>query len=126
MVKLPSNIRKYRSDVLSQSLKYTSSSPPGLGQLRKSYEHYCIIGAGKTGADAVLHLLEHGINPDKIIWVMPNDVWFMNRKYFTFDKDFIPNVLRMLEGMTSKDNKTWEDSLLRSSDHNQQHNSNLL
>ena len=88
---------------------------PGITEVRQSPDNYCIIGAGKTGADAVLHLLGQGVSPDKIIWIIPNDVWFMNRKYFTFDRDWVPNTVRQFETITSEDNKTWQDALLRSS-----------
>ena len=88
---------------------------PGITELRQPAERYCIIGAGKTGADAVLHLVGQGVSPDKIIWIIPNDVWFMNRKYFTFDRDWVPNTVRQFETITSEDNKTWQDALLRSS-----------
>ena len=37
------------------------------------------IGAGKTGIDAVLFLLNQNVDEDKILWIMPNDAWYMNR-----------------------------------------------
>jgi microcompartment protein CcmL/EutN len=40
---------------------------------------YVIIGAGKTGIDACLWLLEHRVDPDQITWIMPRDSWFFNR-----------------------------------------------
>ena len=40
---------------------------------------YVVIGAGKTGIDACLWLLENKVSPDKICWVMPRDSWFQNR-----------------------------------------------
>ena len=36
-------------------------------------------GAGKTGIDAVLFLLNQNVDEDKILWIMPNDAWMMNR-----------------------------------------------
>lgn len=38
-----------------------------------------IIGSGKTGIDAALYLLDRGVDPDTLTWVMPNDAWFLNR-----------------------------------------------
>ena len=38
-----------------------------------------VIGAGKTGIDAVLFLLAQGVDPDHIHWVMPNDAWYLDR-----------------------------------------------
>lgn len=41
---------------------------------------YVIIGGGKTGIDACLWLLQNGVNPDLITWIMPRDAWFVDRK----------------------------------------------
>ena len=38
--------------------------------------------------DAVLYLLECGVDPDKIRWVMPNDAWFQDRES-TMPKGFV-------------------------------------
>lgn len=43
-------------------------------------EGYTVIGGGKTGIDACLWLLEHGVDPDAIRWVMPRDAWLLNRR----------------------------------------------
>jgi hypothetical protein len=40
---------------------------------------YVVIGAGKTGMDACLWLLENGADPDSIRWIMPRDYWWINR-----------------------------------------------
>ena len=40
---------------------------------------HVVIGAGKTGMDACLWLLENGADPDSIRWVMPRDYWWINR-----------------------------------------------
>lgn len=41
--------------------------------------HYCIVGAGKTGMDTGVWLLEQGVPPERISWVMPRDSWIVNR-----------------------------------------------
>lgn len=41
--------------------------------------HFVVVGAGKTGFDAIGQLLELGIPPKNIQWVMPRDYWFTNR-----------------------------------------------
>ncbi|MFP3907716.1 MAG: NAD(P)-binding protein [Acidimicrobiales bacterium] len=43
---------------------------------------YTIIGAGKTGIDACIWLLENGVDPDRIRWVKPRDPWFLDRSRF--------------------------------------------
>jgi len=50
-----------------------------LGTLSEPADGYTVIGAGKTGADACLFLLRHGIDPDSIRWVTPRDSWFLDR-----------------------------------------------
>ncbi|WP_138413559.1 NAD(P)/FAD-dependent oxidoreductase [Sinomonas gamaensis] len=40
---------------------------------------YVVIGAGKTGIDACLWLLENGVSPDLISWIVPRDPWLQNR-----------------------------------------------
>ena len=42
-------------------------------------DHYTIVGAGKTGADACLFLLRNGVDPDTISWITPRDSWFLDR-----------------------------------------------
>ena len=53
--------------------------PNGLIRQHKSWERYTIIGAGKTGIDAILFLLDSGVSPDKIQWIISNDMWLWNR-----------------------------------------------
>lgn len=43
------------------------------------HDHFTVIGAGKTGMDAAVWLLENGVDPDQITWVRPNDYWLFNR-----------------------------------------------
>jgi len=51
----------------------------GLAELNRSYARYVVVGSGKTGIDAALYLLDRGVDPDAITWIMPNDAWFLNR-----------------------------------------------
>ena len=92
---------------------HSALSPLGLTEVRQSYDHYCIIGAGKTGVDGILYLLTHGVHPDKIMWVVPNDVWYLNRKFFTFDKDLAENTFLLMKNIASDENKSWTDAVLR-------------
>ena len=45
-------------------------SPPG---------RYAILGAGKTAMDVGVWLLQAGVDPGHISWVMPRDSWIVNR-----------------------------------------------
>lgn len=56
-------------------------------------ERYVIIGAGKTGMDACVHLLQTGVEPDAITWIMPQDVWFYNRALYQPGEAFLDQLL---------------------------------
>jgi len=53
----------------------------GLADLTSPADTYVIVGAGKTGIDACLWLLDQGIDPDAICWIMPQDAWLLNRAF---------------------------------------------
>ena len=42
-------------------------------------ERYVIVGAGKTGTDTCVWLLQNGVSPNAITWVRPRDPWLLNR-----------------------------------------------
>ena len=50
-----------------------------LASISEPADHYTIVGAGKTGADACLFLLRNGVDPDDISWITPRDSWFLDR-----------------------------------------------
>lgn len=53
--------------------------PNALANISSPFAGYVVVGAGKTGMDAVLYLLGLGLNPDLITWIMPNDAWLLDR-----------------------------------------------
>ena len=53
-----------------------------LATINRLHAAYVIVGAGKTGADACLWLLENGVDPSAIVWIRPRDAWFFNRAGF--------------------------------------------
>jgi hypothetical protein len=53
--------------------------PNGLAQIRRPRQRYVVIGAGKTGIDAILFLLDQGVSPDRIQWIVSNDAWLWDR-----------------------------------------------
>lgn len=110
------DVRRKMVDASYLTTKVPSTHPPkytinpgvtlvpinGLARLDKSWEKYVVIGAGKTGIDAVLRLLDLGVGQDKITWIVPNDPWMHNRDQLqvtelatSFDEQFeiIPNVV---------------------------------
>jgi hypothetical protein len=50
-----------------------------LAQLRRSHRNYVVVGSGKTGIDACLWLLGHGVAPASIRWIIPRDAWLLDR-----------------------------------------------
>ncbi len=56
-------------------------------------ERYVIIGAGKTGIDAVLWLLDNGAPADSITWVMPRDSWYLDRATIQPGADFFDSTV---------------------------------
>ncbi|MFN8622998.1 MAG: NAD(P)/FAD-dependent oxidoreductase [Chloroflexota bacterium] len=46
------------------------------------FAHFTVVGAGKTGMDACVWLLEQGAAPEQIRWIMPRDSWLLRRANF--------------------------------------------
>jgi hypothetical protein len=51
----------------------------GLVKAAEPVGGYVILGAGKTGMDACVWLLEQGVDPDRITWVKPREAWTLDR-----------------------------------------------
>ena len=70
-------------------------SPPAGG--------YCVVGSGKTGMDACTWLLEHGVAPDQIRWIMPRDAWWIDRGSAQFTDAYfeasVSNIAAQMEAL---------------------------
>ena len=86
---------------------------PGLSTVRESVDCYVIVGGGKTGIDAVLHLLDHGVNPDRIVWLVPADSWLFNRDNLTYDERMLSFFQEIFAALSVETDKTWQDVYLR-------------
>jgi hypothetical protein len=53
--------------------------PNELVRVQRPWERYVVVGAGKTGIDAVLFLLDRGVSPSQITWIASNDAWLWDR-----------------------------------------------
>ncbi|WP_328355973.1 NAD(P)/FAD-dependent oxidoreductase [Mycobacterium sp. NBC_00419] len=53
--------------------------PNGLARIGRPPQRYVVIGAGKTGMDSILFLLDNGVAPERIQWIMSQDAWLLNR-----------------------------------------------
>ena len=86
-------VRRKLVDATYMNVTVPSQRPPGyelddgvrhgpvnaLASITEPADHYTIVGAGKTGADACLFLLRSGVDPDDITWITPRDSWFLDR-----------------------------------------------
>jgi len=86
-------VRRKLVDATYMNVTVPSQRPPGyeiadgvrhgpvneLASLTEPADHYTIVGAGKTGADACLFLLRNGVDPSGISWITPRDSWFLDR-----------------------------------------------
>jgi hypothetical protein len=67
-----------------------------LPRVAKPYAAYVVIGAGKTGMDAVLWLLDNGADPDSIRWIMPRDYWWINRATYQPGVEFTARAIQSI------------------------------
>ena len=65
-----------------------------LPKLGGQFQRYVIVGAGKTGMDACLFLLAHGLDPDRISWIMPRDSWMLDRANIQPGRQFADAINR--------------------------------
>jgi hypothetical protein len=62
--------------------------PNAIPRSATQQDDFVVVGPGKTGIDTCLWLLERGIDPERIRWVMPHDAWFINRANVQPGDDF--------------------------------------
>ena len=53
--------------------------PNSLPRIQAPPSGYVVVGAGKTAMDAVVWLLEQGVQPGSVRWIMPRDSWLVDR-----------------------------------------------
>lgn len=86
-----------------------------LPKITQQLDGYVIVGGGKTGIDACLWLLENGVDPNTITWIMPRDAWLLDRKNTQpteeFFKDAIGAQANQMESIANSESV--EDMFLR-------------
>jgi hypothetical protein len=79
--------------------------PNDLPRLTAPQTGYVVVGSGKTGMDTCIWLLEQGVDPDHIRWIMPRDGWMLDRANFQSGDDFFMNtwtaLTRQLESVVA-------------------------
>lgn len=63
-------------------------TPAGLAEMEHAASQYVIAGSGKTAVDVCLWLLENQVDPGRILWVMPRDSWFLDRRFFQTSEEY--------------------------------------
>jgi hypothetical protein len=67
-----------------------------LPRLARPDASYTVIGAGKTGMDACLWLLQTGAEPERIRWIVPRDSWMFDRANFQTEPGSMVTTLRYI------------------------------
>ena len=75
----------------------------GLSRITSPWKRYVIIGGGKTGIDAVLFLLDNNVAPEKVLWIVPNAYWLLNREFTTTDM-IAQRFMEVMDCVSSADN----------------------
>jgi hypothetical protein len=57
----------------------TLITPNVLPQEAPHYSGFTIVGGGKTAMDVGVWLLQNGVDPDRIHWIVPRDFWLIDR-----------------------------------------------
>lgn len=68
-----------RFDVLDGARVVAVNDLPLVDDEVRRPSQYVVVGSGKTATDAVIWLLDRGVDPDEICWVRPRDPWMLNR-----------------------------------------------
>lgn len=68
--------------------------PNDLPRMARAYRDYVVVGAGKTGMDACVWLMENGADPDRIRWIMPRDYWLLDRAGVQPGQEFLASIAR--------------------------------
>ena len=68
----------------------------GLPDAARPGASYVVVGAGKTGIDACLWLLENGTDPCQIRWIIPRDSWLYDRATFQPGRENLGTLLSLM------------------------------
>lgn len=125
----PVTVRRKVVDATHSHMQVPATTPPRytvapgvrcvplneLVKLAQPQAGYVIVGAGKTGMDACLWLLERGVAPDDIRWIMPRDCWLQDRANIQSGDEFFMNtwgnLTSQLEAVVAADSP--DDLMLR-------------
>ncbi|WP_218509917.1 FAD/NAD(P)-binding protein [Variovorax sp. dw_308] len=77
--------------------------PNELPKIGRPHPAYVVVGSGKTGIDTCQWLLQSGVAPGAIRWIVPRDAWFLDRAAVqpgmdSFDPTFL-GLARQMEAV---------------------------
>ena len=72
-----------------------------LVRLQETPSQFVIVGSGKTATDAIVWLIDNGVDPGAICWVRPRDPWMFNRA--AVQPDPVINLGMVADILTSPD-----------------------
>ncbi|MEX0340507.1 MAG: hypothetical protein AB3N11_15890 [Arenibacterium sp.] len=71
--------------------------PNALPQRAAGHDNFTVVGAGKTGMDAIVWLINRGVSADRITWVRPSDYWMFQRENILNHPDFFETTVPSLQ-----------------------------
>jgi len=93
----------------------TCIAPNQLPERAENFEHFTVLGGGKTAMDVGVWLLDHGVAPEAISWLCPRASWLLSRKATQPGAEFFAGtvgfVATQFEAMAAA--KSAEDMFLR-------------
>ena len=103
-------VQSMRSAPFSVADGISVVAPNDLPRRASGFEHFTIVGGGKTGMDCCVWLLRNGVAPDKLRWVKPRDSWLLNRAHIQPGEQFVKPLresvatrMRVISESTSPD-----------------------
>tara|TARA_B100001250_G_scaffold414382_1_gene452397 strand:+ start:655 stop:2058 length:1404 start_codon:yes stop_codon:yes gene_type:complete len=67
--------------------------PNGLVTIDEAPDGYVVVGGGKTAIDSCLWLINNGVGPELIMWIVPRDQWMLDRAYIQPGPEFADRVM---------------------------------
>ncbi|MEQ8952975.1 MAG: NAD(P)/FAD-dependent oxidoreductase [Gammaproteobacteria bacterium] len=68
-------------------------TPNQLASSAAGHSRFTIVGGGKTGMDVGVWLLQNGVAPENIRWIVPRDSWLINRETVQPGNRFLPRFM---------------------------------
>ncbi len=93
---------------IDSSINYAPLNELPVHVASNQFKKYVVIGAGKTGSDAITYLLRSGVDQSAIKWITSRDIWYFVRDglwggYKTYRKDTMKLIDPLLKCKTLLD-----------------------